>query len=102
MSTDEDLEFFQRDRLTDKAESIALALERRAAEVRREAADFLLVGEDRRPRTYGVIASRIQHGVIWGFANLGLDALPDLASDADLYRERRISEQPLSPREPPA
>lgn len=97
------LEEFQRGRLLDKAESIALDLERQARYVRQHAEDFKRLDAERGPRTYGVVSGRIQHSILWGVANLGLEALTDLATDADATRlETRFSLKPLSPREPSA
>lgn len=71
-------------RLTIKSERIAQALEDLAGYVRNSAADIDRVGETNSLiDQYARVASDIQHSVLWGLSNLGLDHLTERAAEAD-------------------
>lgn len=85
MSTD-DYQNFTRGEYLGKAASIAAGLRRLADDVERQARevrDRIANGPaaDQSPHSYA--ASRVQHEVLWGLANLDLPGLTKAAAEAD-------------------
>jgi hypothetical protein len=70
------------DMLKSRFERIANSLRRLADGADAASGDVDDAAEGKRPN-YSDIAARVQHEVLWGLANLGLDALISAARDAD-------------------
>lgn len=66
--------------------SAANRLRSLADDLERHAKDAETVGQPQRPSSYAQVASTVQHDLLWGMANMGLDGLTTDAWDADAAR----------------
>lgn len=87
MTGDRSIEQIHADFMFSRAVEIASRLRGMAEEIDRHANDIKLIGTPGHPM-YGSIASRVQHALLWGLANLSADALTTDASEADIARAK--------------